>query len=744
MQPMQPLGSAPPRPDALPPIVENIPAALLAFDQFLLWDWELRDGRDGPRWTKPPLRVVGTGYAKSTDAAGWGSFRAALAAYKARKLSGIGFALSATDPFCFGDVDDCRDPETGAIAEWARPLLARFAFTYQEISPSGTGVKILLRGKLPRDEHRLKVGTDALSYVEWFDERKYTTLTGRRLESAAADVADGQAALDALYAETKAQQERATRQPTTINLDDDALIDKARAAKNGGGFVALFDRGDTAPYGNDDSAADLALCDHLAFWVGDDPSRIDRVFRRSKLMRDKWDRKDYRDLTISKALAGRSEFYTPPRLTVVPNGAEPPPTDGSREPDVPPPPPWPELDDAALSGLAGDVVYQLAPHTEADDVATLATFLVLFGCSCNRTPHFYVGEGRHGTNLFAVLVGSTGKARKGTSLDGPKRLMGMADGGFVAERFVDGLSSGEGLIWQIRDAVVKTNRKGEQVVEVEAVQDKRLVCVEEEFAGLLGVAERQGNTISPVVRRAWDARGILASTTKNSPAKASNPHVSILGHITNDELKRTLTDTAIANGLGNRFLWFLVRRSKVLAHPGRILDDDAAVLGAEIADALQFARGSGEFTQDGEAWDLWEEIYGPLSEAKPGLGGALMARGEAQVLRLSLLYAALDRSRSIGARHLRSALAVWDYCEKSIVRIFGDVSGDPVADRVLVALRTNGAMTQTALRELFSHNVPAGRLASAMETLVGLGRVASTQEASNGRGRPVTTWTALP
>jgi hypothetical protein len=273
------------------------------------------------------------------------------------------------------------------------------------------------------------------------------------------------------------------------------------------------------------------------------------------------------------------------------------------------------------------------------------------------------------------------------------------------------------------------------------VDDKRLVCVEEEFAGLLSVAERQGNTISPVVRRAWDARGLLASTTKNSPARATNPHIAILGHITADELKRVLTDTAVANGLGNRFLWCAVRRSKVLPHPGRVADADLAALGGEVGAALGFARNAGEVTQDGEAWSLWSEVYESLSEGRPGLSGALAARAEAQTLRLSLIYALMDRSRTIGAVHLRAALALWRYCEASIRLIFGDATGDPHADRILAALRANGPMSQTDVSSLFGRNLPAGKLGGALQTLVIAGLV-RPEHAAGTNGRTPTVWAA--
>lgn len=405
--------------------------------------------------------------------------------------------------------------------------------------------------------------------------------------------------------------------------------------------------------------------------------------------------------------------------------------------------PWPTIDEAAYAGLAGDVVFQLAPHTEADEVATLMSLLVLAGCAAGRAPHYQIGESRHSTNLFAVLVGATSKARKGTSLAGPERLIGMADERFVRERRIDGLSSGEGLIWQVRDEVRRTDKQGNEFVEVPGVTDKRLMCIEEEFASLLAVADRQGNTLSPVIRRAWDARGTLASTTKNSPARATNPHISILGHVTVDEIKRTLTDVAMANGLGNRFLWALVKRSKALPHPGRIEDDEATILADGLRRALAFAAEERAYEQDAAARKLWSDVYPPLSEGKPGLSGALMARAEVQVLRLALIYAVLARSDMIRAADITSALAVWNYCERSVVYVFGDSTGDPEADRILAALRYNGPMGKTDLHELFGRNISARKLDRALELLVTLSLIHSSPS-QGPSGRQTMVWSALP
>src|SRR5262249_5987209 len=157
---------------------------------------------------------------------------------------------------------------------------------------------------------------------------------------------------------------------------------------------------------------------------------------------------------------------------------------------------------------------------------------------------------RHGTNLFAVCVGETSKGRKGTAWQHVQRLFERADQLWLKDCGVDGLSSGEGLIWAVRDAVEEERpikERGhhtgqyETVVTDRGIDDKRVLVVEREFANVLKVMAREGNTLSPVLRSAWDS-GNLRILTKNSPARATDAHISIVGHITRQELRRLLTE----------------------------------------------------------------------------------------------------------------------------------------------------------------------------------------------------------
>jgi hypothetical protein len=404
-------------------------------------------------------------------------------------------------------------------------------------------------------------------------------------------------------------------------------------------------------------------------------------------------------------------------------------------------PSWPEpLAPEAFVGLAGDVVNGVAPHTEADPAALLLTFLVMAGNAIGRTPYASVGTTRHYLNLDVALNGETSKARKGTSYSPIRELFDRVDPAWTREHVMGGLSSGEGLIWAVRDPIYRTvalkdngRPTGESMQELvdEGIRDKRLMVVEPELASVLKVMAREGNTLSPVVRQAWDD-GFLRSMVKNAPAKATEAHVSILGHITKAELLRYLNDTEMANGFANRFLWVCTKRAQVLPEGGGLPDYDRLV--PRLQAMLLQARQIGEVARDDESKALWADVYPGLSEGRPGLQGAVTARAEAQALRLMALYAVLDGSTVIRKQHLFAALAVWDYCAASAAYIFGDALGDPVADQIFQALRqAPDGLTRTAISNLLGRNLPASRIVLALALLARAGWARPEPQETGGR-----------
>jgi hypothetical protein len=411
---------------------------------------------------------------------------------------------------------------------------------------------------------------------------------------------------------------------------------------------------------------------------------------------------------------------------------------------------WPVLASNALHGLAGDFVRLVSPHSEADPIALLSQFLVEFGNCIGRGPHFVAEADRHYTNLYQVLVGRTAKGRKGTSHGHVRRLFRMVDEGWSTACEKHGLSSGEGLIWAVRDPIEKEEpikQKGKvvgyQTVVVDpGVEDKRLLIYESEFAQCLRVLDREGNTLSAAVRNAWDT-GTLSTLTKNSPAHATGAHISIIGHITQDEALRYLDRTEAANGFGNRFLWLCVRRSKVLPEGGNLSEQDLRDFALKVRMAVEFSRTVQEVRRDGEARELWAAVYHELSEGRAGLLGAITARAEAQVMRLALLYALLDMSTVIRREHLLAGLALWAYAEDSAAYVFGSSMGDPVADEILRALRaTKEGLTRTQIRDLFGRNRGKDEIGRALGVLLAHRLAQPTEREREGPGPRAEVWFA--
>src|ERR1019366_942182 len=251
--------------------------------------------------------------------------------------------------------------------------------------------------------------------------------------------------------------------------------------------------------------------------------------------------------------------------------------------------PWPApLKPAAFHGLAGEIVRRIEPHTESDSAALLAQFLLAFGNTAGRAAHWLAEDTPHFTNEFAVIVGQSSVARKGTSLDRILALFAGADLYWSKNLVSSGLVSGEGVVHAIRDA--KRNEQGE--IEDEGARDKRLFVTESEFASVLSVFARKENTLFAIPRNAWDSK-TLRTLAKNVGEVASEPHVTLAAHITFDELKSKLAKEDLSSGVANRFLWICARRSKLLPHGGTLRAADRQDLTAQLSARLTLAKTRG-------------------------------------------------------------------------------------------------------------------------------------------------------
>ncbi len=372
------------------------------------------------------------------------------------------------------------------------------------------------------------------------------------------------------------------------------------------------------------------------------------------------------------------------------------------------------LDSRAFQGPIGEFVLKVGPHTEASQAAVLLTMLTSFGVAVGNGPYVMVGDSKQHAALFTVIAGKTAKARKGTSGSVVARVMDRLDSehwtGLADLRnppTLGGFGSGETLIDEIRDS------DGDD--DIEAPTDRRLLIYETEFASVLRRIGRDSSILGPTLRTLWDGTKVTAKSRGTGKRTASDYHVGAVGHITLGELATCISTTEIQSGTSNRILWLVAERARRLPRGGNTPEWLVEETAAKLRDAYDHAvgiRGHVPFTDS--AYALWDEFYEQCAEDDPeGLLGDVIARAEANVIRLSLIYALADGKGEIGLEHLSAALAVWDFCRQSAQSIFGHRTGNPQLDRLLKALCDVGSkgMSRTEIiRHVFSNHIKSSQL----------------------------------
>lgn len=404
---------------------------------------------------------------------------------------------------------------------------------------------------------------------------------------------------------------------------------------------------------------------------------------------------------------------------------------------------WPVLHPDALPGFVGEFVTLATRDSEADPAAVLVTFLVRFGTEVygfvpDKGPFIRIGESVHPPRLYTVIAGASAKARKGTSAkpvlrifkDNPYKGRGAVP---PAPHTGGPLSSGEGLAWRLRE---RDEVQGEDDDKADQLQDKRLFILDEEFAAAMASFKREGNTLSMAVRSMWDS-GDYEPLTKNAQISVRGAHVGIVTHITIPEVRNKLDSMQISNGFANRFLWICARRTKEVPCPEAMPQAEFQVLYNELWRRIRLAQGRGELRFTPESRDYWASIYSDLSRDIPGAGGDIVARGEAQCVRLALIYALLDgplgREDAIDVPHLKAALALWQYARDSALYIFGNMEEEETSRKIYAVLRESPKST-TELYALFNRHIQNSRLQACLQELVGRGLV--EKRAIRTAGRP--------
>jgi len=279
--------------------IDNLPGELKSCPQWVCVRLEQRGGKP----TKVPYQpATPTERAKVDAPSTWGTFDEATAVLEAGGCDGLGLVLTSELGLTVIDLDDVvENDECHELNPEAQAVIERFS-SYTEFSQSGSGIHIVLRGKLP-GKRRRKRG------AEMYDSDRYFWLTGDVLGDLN-PIEHRQDELDLFYAETfyeKPVEKTPVTAPTPPQFDsDDGLLEKIRASKQGPKFDALW-RGNWSAYGSR-SEADLALCSILHFWTGGDLDQVDALFRESGLMRPKWDERHggqtYGQLTLERVAGG--------------------------------------------------------------------------------------------------------------------------------------------------------------------------------------------------------------------------------------------------------------------------------------------------------------------------------------------------------------------------------------------------------------------------------------------------------
>lgn len=390
--------------------------------------------------------------------------------------------------------------------------------------------------------------------------------------------------------------------------------------------------------------------------------------------------------------------------------------------------PPPELHAAALHGPAGRLVADLRGYTEACDAAVLAQLLAVTGCAIGRGPYVNVGTVRQPARIFPLLVGSTGRGRKGTALAQALAVFEHPDGpSSVLARVRSNVQSGEAIIEAVRDG------EGDEP----GVEDKRLLALETEFGNVLASKGRSGSILTGVMRQAWEGDNLF--NTKVKAVKATGAHVVFVGHVTPDELHHAAGKTDVANGFLNRFLLVHSEQARSIPLPDPPPDGLLSGLARTFSAAVGDGMGRGRVALSPAGVAAWTFLYPHLDTDDEGAVGDMLGRVKPYLLRVALVYALLDRAAHVEPVHLLAAAAVCDYHTATVRRVYGARGAQALDDRILDAVRdAGGEITRTELSGKLNHHAKAAAIGAAVARLERAGLVSTGRRGGTG-GRTAAT-----
>jgi hypothetical protein len=354
--------------------------------------------------------------------------------------------------------------------------------------------------------------------------------------------------------------------------------------------------------------------------------------------------------------------------------------------------------DEAFHGLAGKIVRLLEPYLEVDRAAILANVLACVGVLFERNGYFKVAADFHYPIDYFLIVGDTAKARKGTTTNSVLELAERVSPKFKS-RVLYSLSTGEGLI----NAVIKESEEKKEIADPK--YPAAFVNLGE-LAGLLAVMARDNNTLSSVLRDAWDGKPLQVNT-RHLRLCVENVSLGIIANVTRSDLVK-INPVDIGNGFINRFMFIWSERGRLLPEGANIdalfKSEAFALVLKELHEAIAASAERGEVVRSPESEELWKSMYYDFNRGGDTVVDKLIARNDAHTMRLSLLYALLDRSPVIKPCHLEAARAVWDYSEQSLKYIFS--APDLESQKILEALEDGPLTLGEIRRRVFKDNRP--------------------------------------
>jgi len=602
-----------------------VPPEIAPLRQWVAWRWEERSGKP----TKPPYNARTGDYADSTDPLTWSSLDEALDA--GEHYDGIGFVLTDGDPYAGIDLDKCRDAQTGVVESWAREIVEALN-SYTEVTPSGTGLRVFVRGVLPP-------GGRKRGHIELYDRARYLTVTGQHVAGMPRAIEDRTDALRALHA--KIFPPMATASPmagevTPVDVDDEDLIQRAETARNGDRFFRLW-RGEIL--GASHSEADLALCNHLAFWTGRDASRMDRLFRRSGLMRPKWDERHgaqtYGAMTIAKAIASCGETYTPRGERMAVNGTRAVISLAMTEATPL------RVPDGAVLGIARDFADLYAEYLETPRSFLYFSLLTYLGALMAKKITLASAIAPE-PRLYTVLLGESADTRKSTSLR-------------VTDEFLRSL----GVEWEPRVLYGVGSAEG---IAAELKERSDLLLHFDEFKSFVDKAKNENSIALPMVATLFE-RSEFDNRTKAERLSVRGASLSLLAACTIDTYATMFDQRFFSIGLLNR-LWLVTdRTTRRIAVPKPIPHRDLDALRERVRAVLEAVDRA--YVRNGLRPVAYlmtpdaEEIFRTWYEAK---GGSIFERRlDTYGHRLMVLLAATSGRTIVDAIVAEAVIALLGY-----------------------------------------------------------------------------------